>query len=60
MKNPVGKKVRLKLGQSNRPGPRPLATIKNVYTSIPGGVRVEPELCGFRSWNLDALEFVGD
>ena len=56
--NLVGKKVRLKLGESTRPGPRKIAKITREYIDIPNGVIVDPSLDGFKSWNLDALEFV--
>lgn len=31
-------------------------TIVSVYSDIPGGVRLDHPIDGFRSWNMDELE----
>lgn len=35
------------------------ASIEVFYSDIKGGVRLDRELCGFRSWNVADLELVG-
>ncbi len=36
-----------------------LAIIDKIYDDIPGGVRLDREIGGFKSWNLSELILVG-
>ena len=54
----IGTRVRIKLGRSFRRGHRPTAKIELFYSDISGGVRLDRELAGFVSWNVEDLERV--
>ena len=45
----VGRTVRLK-------GKSAIAKIERIYSDIEGGVRLDSELDGFKSWNIEDLE----
>lgn len=52
--------VRLRKGVSNTKGPRRKTFITGFITDVDGGVYLDEPLEGFRAWNTDELEIVGD
>lgn len=58
MKFKIGDLVRVKLGRTYQPGPRKKAKIERFYSDIEGGVRLDEQLAGFYSWNVEDLEKV--